>query len=57
LKFPLCHCGAASRLSDGPQTKEQFEQNRDSYICQNGHIFEAEIPLKVEKGYAVRADM
>jgi len=55
--FPKCHCGAPSKLSDIPQTKEQFKENKDTYVCKNGHIFEAEIPIKVENGYAVRADV
>jgi len=54
---PRCWCGKSSRLSDKPQTKEQFEKNVDTYVCQAGHVFEAPIPIKTEDGYAVRADM
>ncbi len=54
---PKCHCGAASKLSDEPQTKEQFAKGLDRYVCSNGHVFEAEIPIKEQNGFAVRADM
>jgi hypothetical protein len=57
MKFPICHCGEPSKLSDVPQTKEQFKSGKDNYICKNGHVFEAEIPLQVYNGYAVRADI
>jgi hypothetical protein len=54
---PKCWCGESSRVADIPQTKKQFEEGRDTYICKANHVFEGTIPLKLENDVAVRADM
>ncbi len=59
---PICPiCGAPSKLTDVheiPQTIDQFHRGVDSYVCKDGHVFEAVIPVVVSKeGLGVRGDM